>query len=83
MIKIEFKINGRTVSPDRIGDELEKSIYNHIIESIKRKLGSVRCHEHGKYPTVTLVGKSIDKIEFQVTGCCQNMIDRTRELLAD
>jgi len=81
MIDIQFKINGRAVSPNRIGDVLEKAIYDHVIESVKKKLGSVRCPKHGKSPKVTIVGKSIDKVEYQITGCCQDVIDRTRNYL--
>lgn len=82
MIEIQFKINGRKVNPNNIGNVLEKAMYDHVIESVKKKLGSVRCPEHGSPPKVTIVGKSIDKVEFQISGCCQEVIDHTRELFS-
>jgi hypothetical protein len=82
VLDIKFKIDGRVVNPNRIGDILEKTIYDKLSSSIKKRLGSIVCPTHGEHPTVTIVGRSINKIEYQITGCCQNLIDQVRGLLA-
>ena len=75
MIDITFEIGGKKVSPNRVGDELEKAIFKQVTENIKKALSSVRCPEHGEYPKVIVKGRSMDKLNFDIHGCCQNLID--------
>lgn len=75
MIKVTYEIGGRKVSPDRIGDELEKAILKQVTENIIKALSSVRCPEHGKPPEVIVKGRTIDKLNFEIQGCCQKLID--------
>jgi len=75
MIEVTFEINGRKVNPNRLGDALEKAILQGIQESVRKKLGAIRCPEHGQGPKVICKGRSVDKLSFEVTGCCQNLID--------
>jgi hypothetical protein len=75
MIDISFEVGGRKVSPDRIGDELGKAILKEVARNVKTSLASVRCPEHGQHPRVTVKGSSLDKLSFEVHGCCQTLID--------
>jgi len=75
MIDVTFEIGGKKVSPNRVGDELEKAIFKQVTENIKKALSSVRCPEHGEHPNVVVKGRSMDKLNFEVHGCCQNLID--------
>ena len=43
MIDVTFEIGGKKVSPNRLGDELEKAIFKQVTENIKKTLSSVRC----------------------------------------
>ena len=38
MIDISFEINGREVSPNRVGDVVEKAALRQVTESIKKAL---------------------------------------------
>ena len=75
MIDITFEIGGKKVSPDRLGDELEKAILSELAEKVKRSLSSVRCPEHGQGPRVTVKGRSVNNLGWEVEGCCQKLID--------
>lgn len=75
MIDVTFEIGGRKVSPDRFGNELEKAILKQVTENITKTLSSVRCPEHGQHPKVTVKGRTIDKLSFEIHGCCQRLTD--------
>lgn len=81
MIEISFEIGGQKVSPNCIGDEIEKAVLKEVIENVKKALSSIRCSEHGQYPKVTVKGKTIDKLTFEVQGCCQPLIDAAMKKL--
>ena len=75
MIDIKFEINGKRVDPSRVGDAFEKAILQQAIDHVKKALQSVRCKEHGKQPKVVVKGRSLDKLSFEISGCCQLLID--------
>lgn len=75
MIDVSFEINGRKVSPNRVGDALEKAILQEVADNVKKALSSVRCREHGERPRVKVKGRSLDSLSFEVEGCCQELID--------
>jgi len=68
MVKVEFKLNGRSVRPNDIANQLEKAMLNQVQEGIKKKLRSVRDPETGAAPTVTVTGRSLDNLSFEVSG---------------
>lgn len=75
MIEIIFEINGRRVSPGNLQNALEKALLQSIQESIQKKVGAIRCPEHGQAPKVICKGRSLDNLSFEVSGCCQSVID--------
>lgn len=81
MIEISFEINGRQVNPQKIGSELEKAIYKQIEESIKKRVGTARCPEHGTAPKIICKGRSLDSLSFKVSGCCDKLIDAVKAKL--
>jgi hypothetical protein len=75
MIDVTFEIGGRKVSPNRLGDEVEKAILSEVAGNVKKALGSVTCPEHGQRPKVIVKGRNIKKLSWEVTGCYQKLID--------
>jgi len=75
MTEITFEIDGRKVNPNRLGDALEKAILQSVQESIRKKVGAIRCPKHGQTPKVICKGRSVNNLSFEVTGCCQDLID--------
>lgn len=68
MVKVEFKMNGRSVRSDAIANQLEKAVLNQVQDGIKEKLRSVHDPENGDSPTVTATGRSLDNLSFEVSS---------------
>ena len=81
MLDISFKINGRTVNPRRIGDELEKAVLTEIGDSIKKSLRSVSCPTHHQQPKVVVKGRDLTSLSFEVSGCCEELIQKATSKL--
>ncbi len=81
MFDISFEINGRKVTPGNIGNALESTILQSIQESVKRSVASVRCNEHGQGPKIKVKGRNLDSLSFEVTGCCERLIDEVKRKL--
>ena len=82
MIEVSFEINGKKVNPDKIGDALEAAALKSIAEQVKDKLRGITCPEHGKSPKVKVKGRNLDSLSFDVSGCCDKLIERVKEKLA-
>lgn len=68
MLKIEWKLSGRKVRPNDIANQLERAMLSQIEEMVRGKLRGVRDPETGAAPTITVVGRSLDNLSFEVTG---------------
>lgn len=68
MLKVEFKLNGRSVRPNEIANQLERAMLKQVEEEIATKLRNVRDPHTGTAPVVEIVGRSLDKLSFEVSG---------------
>lgn len=68
MINIEFKMNGRTIRPNQIGNEVERVIMTEFQREIAKKLRGVRDPETGMAPKITIKGRSLKNLSVEVTG---------------
>lgn len=78
-MEIKFEIGGKRVDPKNIGNALEQAVLKQVSEGVVKSLNSVRCAEHNQTPRVTVKGQSLDKLSFEITGCCQALIDAARQ----
>jgi len=81
MIDISFEINGRKVSPRNVEDALESAMLQSIQNSISKAVGSARCPEHGQKPKIKVKGRNLDSLQFEVSGCCDSLIDEVKRKL--
>jgi len=81
MIDISFKINGKTVNPRSIGDELEKAVLTEIGDSVKKSLRSVSCPTHHQQPKVVIQGQNLSNLSFEISGCCDELIKKATSKL--
>jgi len=81
MVKVEFRLNGRTVRPNDIANQLEKAMLKQVQEGIEKKLRSVRDPDTGAAPKVTVTGRSLDSLAFEVSGS-PALIDEVKRRLA-
>ena len=79
--EVKFRILGRIVPLERIGDlQLKVTMGNAAIE-VKRKLETFECPDHGKTPHVEISGSSPARLEYQVEGCCDSLVSKARAAL--
>lgn len=81
MIDISFEIGGRRVSPNNIGNSLERAILDGIQKQIFNQLRAVTCPEHQQKPKVRVKGRSLEALHFEIEGCCSSAVENaTRRL---
>lgn len=81
MIDISIEINGRKVSPRNMGNSLESALLQSVQDSITKSVGSARCPAHGQKPKIKVKGRKLDSLSFEVTGCCDQLIDTVKKKL--
>lgn len=81
MIDIHFEIGGRRVDPKNMRDALEAAMLSAVQDGLRKKVGACRCPEHGQYPKLMAKGRSLDKLNFEVSGCCEKVIDEVKRKL--
>jgi len=79
VIDISFEINDRKVSPRSMGNALESALLQSVQESITKSVGSARCPEHGPRPKFKVKGRNHDSLSFEVSGCCDQLIDTVKK----
>jgi len=82
VIEIVFVLRGRTVSLDEVEDVRERAVLREIKRSIEERVGALRCPEHGAFPRLTATGSRADALEFDLAGCCQDLLAKAAARLA-
>ena len=82
MIDVSFEIGGRKVRPNQMADALEEAVLANLSESISKSLRSVHCAEHGERPKVKCKGRKLDNLTFEISGCCENLIEQAKNRLS-
>lgn len=82
MFSVSFEVNGRKVSPNNLKNALETAMLQGIQESVRKAVGSLRCREHGQAPRVVFKGRSLDKLDAHIDGCCEQLIEQVRRKLS-
>ena len=83
MIDVKITVNGREVSPDRLGNVLEKAVVEGVIKHVQERLGQVRCPQHHQQPRVRASGSSLDQLKLTIAGCCQELKDTASNALEE
>ena len=81
MIDIFFEIGGRKVRPNQLGDALEKAIFQEIADSVTKSLQGTYCLTHSSRPKVKCVGRSIEDLRFEISGCCDRLVKQATDKL--
>jgi hypothetical protein len=76
IMKVEYgRSSKRNSNFAHYSKEYTDTVFNQFKDSIERQVGDSICPEHGMHPTVKVKGRNIDKIKFEVSGCCKQLID--------
>lgn len=82
MIDLKFEINGRPANPNNFRDPLERAVIEAVTKQVRQKVGSCRCPEHGRSPTLIAKGRDLQSLSFQVKGCCDKLIEDVKRRLS-
>jgi len=81
---IKFTIDGKEVRADEVGKELTKVVakaaFEQVSQEMRERLEAIRHPETGEFPTVVVLGDSIESISFKIEGSAQ-LLDIVRERL--
>lgn len=81
MADIIIKIAGREVTPASMSNLMHGIVIKSMQEQLQQKLARAICPDHHYGPIVT-VDIVQNQQQISITGCCQQLIDLTRDLLA-
>jgi hypothetical protein len=73
MVKLEWKVNGRTVPSNRIADELGESIRQAATGKVKTAIAGIRCPVHGGGASNIRVETQGSRMNFTFTACCDGL----------
>jgi hypothetical protein len=82
MIEVIFVLRGSQVVPDDVEDARERAALKQIEQSIRDRVGGLRCPEHGASPRLTASGSRADALDFELAGCCDELMSRTTASLS-
>ncbi len=81
MFELSFEVNGKKVSSDSTGDAITDAALQVFRDSITKKVGSIRCPEHGENAKIIGKGRDVDSLSFCVSGCCEGLNERVKKEL--
>jgi len=77
-MKIEFKVIGP--KKGTLERQAWEAIRKQTVEWLEDRLRGIECSEHHQGPRVVVAG-SLERPEFAIRGCCQELIDEAVKAL--
>jgi NAD-dependent SIR2 family protein deacetylase len=71
---LEYTLNGRRVTERQFLDGLEKQAVDQALVAVKGRIESTRCSKHGQRARATLKSRRGDRFEFNISGCCDELV---------
>ena len=66
-----------------LAKDLDKVVQDTVLEGARQTCRRIRCPQHGKTPTVTGARKTPKGFSFEIHGCCDEVVERARQAIAD
>ncbi len=82
MLKISFKVDGKEVQANSVGNVLRQSIFTSIEEQVRETVGVLSCPTHKESPQIIIHGDDLDDIKLEFTGCCDELLSMVSEKFA-
>jgi hypothetical protein len=79
-VGVEWKIDGRRIPAGSVGRELVNAMASDLETQIRREVAGQRCPVHGEQATVNFK-KVCDGAGFELTGCCDEFLERIYDSL--
>ena len=80
-VEVTFKILGREIPLERVGDLYLKTTLTNAAREVKKKLESLSCPDHGEFPRVEISGLAAQRLNFNVQGCCDTIVSKAQQAL--
>ena len=81
-MEVVFVLRGEAVNLEEVENVQERAVLREIERSVRDRVGGLRCPEHGAFPKLTATGSRADALDFDLTGCCQDLIEKTTTALS-
>ena len=78
---LEYRIGGRKVTAAQFHKHMRDSVIQAGAEAARKHIEQVRCPAHGQFAKARRKATVGDRIEFEVTGCCDQLVARAQEAL--
>ncbi|HXA25798.1 MAG TPA: toll/interleukin-1 receptor domain-containing protein [Acetobacteraceae bacterium] len=65
---MSFTLNGKPILPNEIGDTLMKAAVVSVANQMRERLSSIRHPDTGEFPTVVVIGDSLEILSCRVEG---------------
>jgi hypothetical protein len=59
-------------------NEIEKALVANLKNHITKKVGAIRCPDHGQEAEIVVKGNDFSNITFDISGCCSKLIDEVK-----
>lgn len=79
---IRFEFNGKPLRPGDFEQAILKTAMETVAEHIKEQIGSIRNPETGEFPTIVVMGDSLDNLSCKVEGSPE-LLSLVKERLGD
>lgn len=64
----KLTVGGRSVRPDQFADEMMKEMFKRFTAELRERFSAIRHPETGEFPTVIVLGHSLDDCSIRVEG---------------
>ena len=74
---IKITINGKPAIPNKIKNELERSVLDAIIDEVKKTIRSTTSFEESQQITLHVMGTDLENLAFELEGP-EEIVNRAR-----
>jgi len=82
MFEIKMTVNGKPVSEASFRDELEKMVFNGVVESATNAVKCTLNSDESSQITINVVGTDIEKLSLDIQGP-EEIVAKVKQALSD
>jgi len=79
--KVTFKVVGKEVHPSQPGNKLKETAIGTAKDSFPAKIEAVHCTVHDQNARAVLKATTEGKLNYEIQGCCNELIEEVKRLL--
>ena len=79
--KVTFKVIGKEVHPSQLGSKLKEAAVGAVKDSLLAKIEAVHCTVHDQNAKAVLKATTEGKLNYEIQGCCNELIEEVKRLI--